>query len=99
MAADCKLAPRGTRRYTAGAFPLVRSTDAPVSSFYWTFFADKVVFMTMFFGNLGNNTWVSRFLDRALVVGLPRLIFASPDPDYLHDCCWDAVTISVWAGC
>ncbi|CAE7767436.1 unnamed protein product [Symbiodinium pilosum] len=46
----------------------------------------QVVFMTMFFGNLGNNTWVSRFLDRALVVGLPRLIFASPDPDYLHDC-------------
>ena len=43
--------------------------------------------MTMFFGDLGNSSWVSRFLDRALVVGLPRIIFASPDPAYLHDCC------------
>ncbi|CAE7204950.1 unnamed protein product [Symbiodinium natans] len=46
----------------------------------------QVVYMTMFFGDLGNSSWVSRFLDRALVVGLPRIIFASPDPAYLHDC-------------
>ena len=43
--------------------------------------------MTMFFGDLGNATWVARFLDRALVVGLPRLIFVSPDQEYLDDCC------------
>jgi len=53
----------------------------------------QVVFMTMFFGDLGNSTWVARFLDRALVVGLPRLIFVSPDQEYLDDC---ADVAQVW---
>ncbi|CAE7943046.1 unnamed protein product [Symbiodinium necroappetens] len=53
----------------------------------------QVVFMTMFFGDLGNATWVARFLDRALVVGLPRLIFVSPDQEYLDDC---ADVAQVW---
>ena len=51
--------------------------------------------MTMFFGDLGNATWVARFLDRALVVGLPRLIFVSPDQEYLDDCCLVASAICI----
>lgn len=45
-----------------------------------------VVFMTMMWGSMGNQTWTARFLDRAMVVGIPRFIFISPDGNLLEDC-------------
>eukprot|EP00927_Polykrikos_kofoidii_P042549 TRINITY_DN36555_c0_g1_i1.p1 TRINITY_DN36555_c0_g1~~TRINITY_DN36555_c0_g1_i1.p1 ORF type:complete len:890 (-),score=114.17 TRINITY_DN36555_c0_g1_i1:105-2774(-) len=45
-----------------------------------------VVYLTMFWGDMGSDRWVSAFLDRALSVGLPRLAFISPHERWLGDC-------------
>eukprot|EP00928_Gymnodinium_smaydae_P037668 TRINITY_DN2610_c0_g2_i2.p1 TRINITY_DN2610_c0_g2~~TRINITY_DN2610_c0_g2_i2.p1 ORF type:complete len:379 (+),score=84.16 TRINITY_DN2610_c0_g2_i2:3-1139(+) len=45
-----------------------------------------VVYLSMFWGSLGDDSWVARFLDRAMDVGLPRFLFVSPSEEYLADC-------------
>eukprot|EP00435_Cladocopium_sp_Y103_P072058 s55_g39.t1 len=57
-----------------------------------------VVFMTMLWGSMGNQTWAARFLDRAMVVGIPRFIFISPDGSLLEDCEEEFLTLTGWAG-
>lgn len=46
----------------------------------------NVVYLTMFWGDMGSDRWVSGFLRRALAIGLPRLVFVSPHETWLMDC-------------
>eukprot|EP00933_Yihiella_yeosuensis_P071384 TRINITY_DN79590_c0_g1_i1.p1 TRINITY_DN79590_c0_g1~~TRINITY_DN79590_c0_g1_i1.p1 ORF type:complete len:583 (+),score=59.03 TRINITY_DN79590_c0_g1_i1:250-1749(+) len=45
-----------------------------------------VVFMSMFWGSMGDETWVSRYLQRAMEVGIQRFAFITPAPQLMDDC-------------
>ncbi|CAE8636065.1 unnamed protein product [Polarella glacialis] len=45
-----------------------------------------VVYMTMFWGSMGDDTWISKFLHRAMAVGITRFVFMTSELGLLADC-------------
>ncbi|CAJ1343774.1 unnamed protein product [Effrenium voratum] len=74
------------QQIVAGALPLSPVWQRVASWLLAAPDAPSVVFMTMLWGSLGDDTWARRFLARALHLGLPRFIFMSPDEALLLDC-------------